>query len=216
MKLLKDGNYNKIYIFPDILKNEGVCIVAGSIQASAIRKGVVIMYNKDPHRVLDFQHRTPGNLRAFVQVRLRNLRSGLSTEARFSSTESIPKADLEEHEMEYLYQESGGYVFMNLETYEQVSLNDEVLGDSVNYLIPNLKIEVCFLDNNPISVEMPSTVDLKVIQTEPGIKSATVSNVLKPAKMETGVTVQVPAFVNEGDIIRISPSDGKYLERVSK
>ena len=190
--------------------------MANSIQASSIRKGIVILYNNAPHRVLDFQHRTPGNLRAFVQVKLRNLRSGLSTEARFSSTETIEKADLEEHEMEYLFHESHGYVFMNIESYEQVTLDAEILGDAVNYLIPNLKIEVMFLDGNPISAELPSTVDLKVIQTEPGIKSATVSNVTKSAKLETGVEIQVPAFVNEGDIVRINPSEGKYLERVSK
>jgi len=190
--------------------------VSNSVQASAIRKGLVIMFENNPHRVLDYQHRTPGNLRAFVQVRLRNLRSGLTKDARFSSTEMIERADLEEHEMEYLYHEAHGYVFMNLETYEQVNLEEEILGDAVNYLIPNLKIEVMFLDGNPISVELPGTVDLKVIHTEPGIKSATVSNVTKPAKLETGVEVQVPAFINEGDVVRINPSEGKYLERVSK
>ena len=149
-------------------------------------------------------------------MKLRNLRTGLSTEARFSATESIERADLEEHEMEYLYQDSSGYIFMNTETYEQVMLDTEMLGDSVNYLTPNLKVEVAFLDGNPITVDLPSTVDLKVIQTEPGIRSATVSNVTKPAKLETGVEVQVPPFINEGDIVRVNPLEGKYLERVSK
>jgi elongation factor P len=190
--------------------------VSNSVQASSIRKGLVIMYEGNPHRVMDFQHRTPGNLRAFVQVKLRNLRSGLTKDTRFSSTETIEKADLEEHEMEFLYHESQGYVFMNIETYEQVNLEAEILGDAVNYMIPNLKLEVMFLDGNPISVELPSTVEMKVIETEPGIKSATVSNVTKPAKLETGVEIQVPAFINEGDVIRINPSEGKYLERVSK
>jgi len=190
--------------------------VAFSIQASAIRKGMIIIFNNDPHRVLDFQHRTPGNLRAFVQVRLRNLRSGLSTEARFSATESIPRAELEEHQVEFLYNDDNGYTFMNTENYEQYTLDSEALGDTVHYLTPNLKIEISFYEGKPMSVDLPSTVDLKVIETEPGIKSATVSNVTKPAKLETGVIIQVPAFVNEGDVIRVNPTEGKYLERVSK
>jgi len=190
--------------------------LASSVQASSIRKGMVIIYNNDPHRVLDFQHRTPGNLRAFVQVRLRNLRSGLSTETRFSSTESIPRAELEEHQVEFLYNDDNGYTFMNTENYEQYTLDIEALGDAVNYLIPNLKIEIAFYEEKPITVELPSTVELKVIETEPGIRTATVSNVTKPAKLETGVLIQVPNFINEGDVIRVNPLEGKYLERVNK
>lgn len=190
--------------------------MASSIQASAIRKGAIIIFNNDPHRVLDFQHRTPGNLRAFVQVRLRNLRSGLSTEARFSATEMIPKAELDEQMMEFLYNDDNGYSFMNTETYEQVTLSTEDIGDAVNYLIPNLKVEICFYEEKPISIELPSSIELKVVEVEPGIKSATVSNVLKPAKLETGVVVPVPSFINEGDVIRVNPSEGKYIERVNK
>ena len=190
--------------------------MANTVQASSIRKGLVIIYNNDPHRVLDFQHRTPGNLRAFVQVRLRNLRSGLSTETRFSSTESIPRAELDDHEMEFLYGDDNGFTFMNTESYEQVTLTGEALGDAINYLIPNLKIQVEFYEGKAISVEMPSTIELKVMETEPSIKGSTVSNVTKPAKLETGVIIQVPPFINEGDVVRVNPNENKYLERASK
>lgn len=184
-----------------------------SIQASAIRRGHIIIYNNVPYRILDFQHRTPGNLRAFVQVKMRNMLNGSSTETRFSSTEQLEKAQLEEHEMQYLYSDAGQHHFMNTESYEQVALDNEILGDAVNYLIPNLMIKTEFLDGNPIGVELPSVVELKVIETEPGLKGATVSNVNKPAKLETGVVIQVPPFIQEGDVLRVNPNEGKYIER---
>jgi len=184
-----------------------------SIQASSIRRGVIIVYNGVPHRVLDFQHRTPGNLRAFVQVKMRNLRTGASTEQRFSATEMVERATLEQHEMEYLYSDGEMHHFMNSETYEQIALDNEMLGDAVNYLVPNLKIQVEFFEGQPIGIELPPVVELKVIETEPSLKGATVSNVNKPAKLETGVTIQVPPFIEEGDLIRVDPSEGRYIER---
>lgn len=190
--------------------------MANTLQASAIRRGAIIMYNKDPHRVLEFQHRTPGNLRAFVQVKLRNLRNGVSTEARYSATEWIERADMETHAMEFLYEDSQGYNFMNTQTYEQVSLDKEILGDAVDYLTPNLKVTMDFLDGNPIAVELPSAVELKVVETEPEMKTATITNMTKPAKLETGVVIQVPPFINVGDVIRVKPDENKYLERVNR
>jgi elongation factor P len=184
-----------------------------SIQANDLRRGNIIIYNKDPYRILEFEHRTPGNLRAFVQVKMRNMRNGSSTATRFSSTEQLEKAQLEQHEMQYLYSDGELHHFMNNETYEQVALSEEILGDSVNYLIPNLQIEVEFLDGNPISVELPPVIELTVVETAPELKGATVSNVNKPAKLETGVTIPVPPFIQEGDRIRVNPNEGKYLER---
>ena len=184
-----------------------------SIQANDLRRGNIIIYNKDPYRILEFEHRTPGNLRAFVQVKMRNMRNGSSTATRFSSTEQLEKAQLEQHEMQYLYSDGAHHHFMNNETYEQVALDEEILGDSVNYLIPNLQIEVEFLDGNPISVELPPVIELTVVETAPELKGATVSNVNKPAKLETGVTIPVPPFIQEGDRIRVNPNEGKYLER---
>ena len=183
------------------------------MQANDIRRGMIIIYNGTPHRVLEFQHRTPGNLRAFVQARLRSLKSGSSTEVRFSSTENIERAELEEHEMEYMYSDSDTHHFMNTETYDQIALDAETLGDATDYLTPGTKIKVEFFEGQPIGVELPPSVELTVVETQPEMKGATASNSPKPAKLETGVTVQVPPFVKEGDRIRVDPSKGVYLER---
>src|SRR5215213_1059318 len=183
------------------------------MNANDIRRGMIIMYNDTPHRVLDFQHRTPGNLRAFVQAKLRNLRNGSSTEVRFSSTENIERAMLEDHEMEYLYSDGDLHHFMNTETYDQIALDGETLGDSINYIVAGTRIQVQFFDGAPIGVDLPPSVELTVVETQPEMKGATASNSPKPAKLETGVIVQVPPFVKEGDRIRVDPSKGVYLER---
>jgi elongation factor P len=184
------------------------------MQASGLRPGMVIKWNNnDLYSILKMEHRTPGNLRAFVQVKMRNLRTGAMFDNRFSSTEQVERAILDEQEMEFLFQEGDDYTFMNTETYDQVALNSELLGDAVNYLIPNIKVHVEFYEGKPMSVELPATVDLKVVETEPGLKGATVSNVGKPAKLETGLVVQVPAFINEGEMIRVNTSEGTYQER---
>jgi elongation factor P len=184
------------------------------MQANDIRRGMIIMYNNAPYRVLDFQHRTPGNLRAFVQAKIRNLKSGSSTEVRFSSTENIERASLEDHEMEYLYSDGDMHYFMNTENYEQIALDVESLGDSMNYLTVGTKIQVQFFEGAPMGVELPPAVELTVVETAPELKGATASNSPKPAKLETGVSVQVPPFIKEGDRIRVDPSKGVYLERV--
>lgn len=183
------------------------------MNANDIRKGMLIMYNATPHRVLDFQHRTPGNLRAFVQAKLRNIKTGSSTEVRFSSTENIERAMLEEVEMEYLYSDGDMYHFMNTDTYEQLALNTETLGDAMDYLVEGTKIQVEFFEGAPMGVELPAAVELTVVETTPELKGATASNSPKPAKLNTGVTVQVPPFIKEGDRIRVDPTKGVYLER---
>jgi elongation factor P len=183
------------------------------MNANDIRRGMLIMYNNAPHRVLDFQHRTPGNLRAFVQAKLRNIKNGSSTEVRFSSTENIERAILEEVEMEYLYSDGDQYHFMNTETYEQIGLDQETLGDAMDYLVEGTKIKVEFFEGAPMGVELPAAVELTVVETSPELKGATASNSPKPAKLNTGVTVQVPPFIKEGDRIRVDPAKGVYLER---
>jgi elongation factor P len=183
------------------------------MNANDIRRGMIIMYNGVPHRVLDFQHRTPGNLRAFVQAKLRNIRSGSSTEVRFSSTENIERAVLEEQEMSYSYSDGEMHYFMNTETYEQVAMDSETLGDATNYLVDGLTIKVEFFDGSAIGVELPPSVEMTVVETTPELKGATASNSPKPAKLETGVTVQVPPFIKEGERIRVDPAKGVYLER---
>jgi elongation factor P len=184
-----------------------------AIQASHIRRGMTIIYNGQPHKVLDFRHHTPGNLRAMVQTKLRNLKTGSSTEVRFRSTETIERAALEEHEMTYLYNDGATYHFMNTETYEQIGLDEEALGDMVGYLLPETVIKVEFFEGQPIGIEIPGVVELTVVETEPELKGATVSNVNKPAKLETGITIQVPPFIKQGDRIRVDTTDGRYIER---
>jgi len=183
------------------------------ISATQLRPGMVVKFNNDLYSVFSMTHRTPGNLRGFVQARMRNLRSGTMIEHRFSSEDRIEKALLEEREMEYLYDDGEYFYFMNTENYEQMHLMKDLLGDAVNYLISQLKVKVEFYEGKPMSVELPATVDLTVVETEPGLKGATVSNVTKPAKLETGLVVQVPPFITEGEKIRVNTSEGTYQER---
>jgi len=183
------------------------------ISATQLRPGMVIKFNNDLYSVFSMTHRTPGNLRGFVQARMRNLRSGTMIEHRFSSEDRVEKALLEEHEMEYLYDDGEYYYFMNTETYEQMHLTKDMLGDGTQYLIPQLKVTVEFFEGKPISVELPATVDLKVVETEPSLKGATVSNVTKPATLETGLVVQVPPFITAGEKIRVNTAEGTYQER---
>lgn len=172
-----------------------------------------IVHEKDICRIMSVTHRTPGNLRAFVQVRMRNLRVGNSFDYRFSSTEGVERAMLDTHPMEYLYSDPSGHHFMNQGTYEQVALTDEILGDSLLYLLPNMVLTVDFHDENPVGVELPNTVTLTVVDTEPGMKNATASASYKPAKMQTGLMVNVPQFISNGDRLVIDTRETKYLNR---
>ena len=187
--------------------------VMASIQATQVRKGMTILHNGVPHKILEFHHHTPGNLRAMVQTRMRNLRTGKTTEHRFRSTESIERAIFEDHEMTYMYNDGSDYHFMNTESYEQISLSADDLGEMAGYLLPETLIQVQFYEGVPIGIDIPQVVELVVVQTEPEVKGATVSNVGKPAKLETGITLQVPAFIKEGDKIRVDTTEGRYLER---
>lgn len=174
---------------------------------------MVVKFNNDLFSVFSVVHRTPGNLRGFVQARMRNLRNGNMIEHRFSSEDRVERAMLDEQEMEFLYDDGEFYYFMNTANYEQMHLMKDILGDGVNYLVPQLKVNVEFYEGKPISVELPATVDLTVVETEPGLKGASVSNVTKAAKMETGLVVQVPPFIVEGEKIRVNTAEGTYQER---
>ena len=178
-----------------------------------MRPGMVIKYNNDLYSVFSVSHRTPGNLRGFVQARMRSLKSGTMIENRFSSEDKVEKAILDEIEMEYLYDDGEFFYFMNTENYEQMHLTKELLGDATDYLIPQLKVKVEFYEGKPMGVELPASVDMTVVATEPGMRGATVSNVTKPATMETGLVVQVPPFINEGQKIRVNTAEGTYAER---
>lgn len=183
------------------------------IQASDLRVGMCILFEGNICRIMNVQHVTPGNWRGFVQARMRNLKTGNSFEHRFGSTERVERAILETSPMEYLYSDPSGHHFMNQETYEQVTLNEETLGDALLYMLPNSVISVDFYEENPVSIELPNTVTLEVVETEPGLKGATASSSYKPAKMETGLTVQVPPFIEPGTKILIDTRENKYLSR---
>jgi elongation factor P len=184
-----------------------------AIPATQLRPGMVIKHNNDLHGVFSVEHRTPGNLRAFIQAKLRNLRTGAMFEYRFRSGDAIEKVTVDEVQMEYLYNDGDAYYFMNTENYEQTHLTRDILGDAVDYLIPNLQIQVEFFDGKAVGVELPQTVELTVVETEPGLKSATATNVTKAAMTETGLVVQVPPFINQGEKIRVDTSEGAYLSR---
>jgi elongation factor P len=184
------------------------------MQANALRSGMCILHNNDVCKLMSVTHRTPGNLRAFVQVRMRNLKSGNSFEHRFASTESVERAILDTVPMEYLYSDASGHHFMSQETFEQVALSDDVLGDTLQYLLPNSVIKVDFYESNPVGIELPNTVILEIVETEPGMKGATASSSYKPAKTETGLVVQIPPFIEAGTKIEIDTRENKYLRRV--
>jgi elongation factor P len=184
-----------------------------TIQATRLKKGMLVKMEQDLFRVLELQHVTPGNLRGFVRVKLRNIRSGTLADQKLRSEDSIERATLDEREMQYLYQDGDDYYFMDTSSYEQIHINSEALGESVNYLKPEMTINVEFYGSEPVGIELPQTVDLKVVDTVPGIKGATASNQIKPATLETGLVVQVPPFVNTGDMIRVNTETGEYLAR---
>ncbi len=183
------------------------------IDATQIRKGMIIIMDGTLWRVMEMQLITPGRWKAMVQTKLRNILNGSQTEHRFRSEERLEQARLDELEMEYLYEQDGDYIFMNLENYEQLPLSAEAIGGAVKYLKPNTVIEVEMYEGKPVGVNLPRTMEFKVTSTEPRLQGATKTALYKPAVIETGATVQVPEFIKEGDVIRIDTEDDKYLSR---
>jgi elongation factor P len=178
-----------------------------------MKKGMLIKMGADLFRVLDLQHFTPGNKRGFVQAKLRNIRTSTLTDHKFRSEDDVERATLDERQMQYLYKDGDSFHFMDTSTYEQLHIPAEALGDSVNYIIQDAIITVEFYGSEPVGIELPVTVDLTVEETAPGIKGATASAQVKPARLETGLVVQVPPFVNSGDRVRVSTETGEYLSR---
>ena len=174
---------------------------------------MLIKVDDNLFRILDLHHITPGNKRGHVLCKMRDIRSGRLIDNKFRSEDDVERATLDEHEMQFLYKEGDLYHFMNTETYEQVHLSEEVLGDSALYLLPDAVIKVEFYDVEPVGIHLPLTVDLKVSDTVPGIKGATASAQIKPATLQTGLVVNVPSFINSGDVIRINTETGEYLGR---
>ncbi|MGH9452426.1 MAG: elongation factor P [Terriglobia bacterium] len=184
------------------------------MNANDLRPGMVIKHNNELFSIHKAEHRTPGNLRAFVQAKMRNLRTGSLSDHRFRSEDDVERAIIDETEMQYLYADGDTFCFMNTENYEQVHLHKEVVGDRALYLVPDGTLKVEYYDGHPIDISLPPTVDLKIVETEPGIKGGSATNVTKPAKLETGLIVQVPPFISGGETIRVDTADGSYVERV--
>jgi elongation factor P len=184
-----------------------------TIQATRLKKGMLVKMEQDLFRVLELQHVTPGNLRGFVRVKFRNIRSGALADQKLRSEDSVERATLDEREMQYLYKDGEDYYFMDTSSYEQIHISSEALGDSVNYLKAEMTISVEFYGTEPVGIELPPAVDLKVLDTVPGIKGATASNQVKPATLETGLVVSVPPFINTGDMIRVNTETGEYQAR---
>jgi elongation factor P len=183
------------------------------MQANDLRRGMVILWNGDLWKVLEFHHHTPGNLRAMIQAKLRNLRTGNQFEHRFRSQDEIEQAFINQHEMEYMYSDGHAHHFMNTENYEQVEISSDDLGDSAAWLQPGVKLQVQFYEGRPLGVELPKTVKAKIAETQPMMRGATASASYKPATLENGVVVQVPPFVTEGEEIIVDPTDNRYIER---
>jgi elongation factor P len=183
------------------------------VKATQLRPGMIIRHEGELYAVFSVEHRTPGNKRGAMQTRMRNLRTGAIIDYKFRAEDSVERAIVDEIDFEYLYSDAEGHHFMNMETFEQFALGRDVLGDAVDYLTPNLAVKLEFFESKPIGVQLPDTVDLAVVETEPGIQKATASSVMKPAKLETGLTIQVPPFIDVGDKVRVDTSEARYVQR---
>ena len=184
-----------------------------SIPATQLRVGMLIKYSDELFRIMSLMHVTPGNKRGLVQTKLRNLRQGTQTEVRFRSDDNVERVTLEQQEMEYLYESDGLFHFMNTETYDQTTLSADDLGDAVKYLVPNSRLQVDLYEGTPVGVSLAKTMDLRVTETQPGLKGATAASQLKPATLETGLVVQVPSFIEVGELLRVDTETGDYVSR---
>ncbi|MFN5650625.1 MAG: elongation factor P [Actinomycetes bacterium] len=184
-----------------------------AFSATQIRRGMVLVFEGDPCRVIEFRHHTPGNLRAMVQAKLKNLRTGSSFEHRFRAADTIVKADMETHELEFMYQGGDSYHFMNAENYDQIELDEEALGDSAPWMQSGLKILAEYYNGRPIGIQLPNSLVFEIVETAPVVRGATKTASSKPAKLENGVTVNVPEFVEQGTRVRVNPNTGEYLDR---
>lgn len=185
------------------------------MKAKDVRKGTVIIYQNAPHRVMEFIHRTPGNLRAFVQAKLKNLLTGISLDTRFSSVEDLAVADVFSLKGQYLYREGDTFYFMNVDNYDQLAISADLIGESADYLIDNCMVEILTFNDNPISIDLPKTVELTITDCPPEIKGASATNSPKIAQTNTGLAVSVPSFLKAGDRIVVNTSDGAYIGKAA-
>ena len=184
-----------------------------ALPATQIRRGMVIVFEGDPCRIIEFRHHTPGNLRAMVQAKLKNLRSGNNFEHRFRADDQLHKADMETHELQFLYKGGDTYHFMNTENYEQLEMDDETLGDNAPWMQDNMMVMVEFYNGKPMSIQLPQFMNFTIVDTAPVMKTATKTASAKPAVLENGVTINVPEFIASGERVRVNPNTGEYMDR---
>ena len=184
-----------------------------AFSATQIRRGMVLVFEGDPCRVIEFRHHTPGNLRAMVQAKLKNLRTGSSFEHRFRAADTIVKADMETVELEYQWTDGKSYHFMNIANYDQIEMDEETLGDSAPWMQSGMKILAEYYNGRPIGIQLPNSLVFEIVETAPVVRGATKTASSKPAKLENGVTVNVPEFIEQGTRVRVNPSTGEYLDR---
>ena len=184
-----------------------------AMPATQIRRGMVLVFEGEPCRVIEFRHHTPGNLRAMVQAKLKNLRTGAGFEHRFRAADSIEPASMETHDLEFMYQGGDTYHFMNTENYDQLEMDEETLGDNAQWMQPGMKIIAEYYNGRPIGIQLPNALTLTIVDTAPVMKSATKTASNKPAKLENGVTINVPEFISSGERVRVNPATGEYLDR---
>jgi elongation factor P len=184
-----------------------------AMPATQIRRGMVVVFEGDPCRVIEFRHHTPGNLRAMIQTKMKNLRSGNNFEHRFRAADTIEKASMETHELEFMYQGGDTWHFMNTENYDQLEMDAEMLGDNAQWMQPGMKIIAEYYDGRPIGIQLPQYLVLEIVDTAPVMKTATKTASTKPAKLENGVSVNVPEFIGTGERIRVNPNTGEYMDR---
>ncbi len=184
-----------------------------AIPATQIRRGMVLVFEGQPCRIIEFRHHTPGNLRAMVQAKLKNLKSGSSFEHRFRAADTVEPAFMETHDLEFMYKGGDTYHFMNTENFDQIEMDDEALGDNAQWMQPGMKIQAEFFEGKAIGIRLPNTMILEIVETAPVMKTATKNASSKPAKLENGVTVNVPEFISTGEKVRVNPTTGEYMDR---
>lgn len=184
-----------------------------SITATNIRRGMAIMFEGEPCRVIEFHHHTPGNLRAMVHAKLRKLKTGVTIEHRFRASDTVDEALLETHELQYLYHDGHAYHFMNKSTYDQYEMDEEALGDHAQWMTDGMEVIAEYFEGRPIGVELPNEVVFEIVETSPVMRSATKTASTKPAKLSNGVTINVPEFLQNGERVRVNPNTGEYLDR---
>ena len=181
--------------------------------ANDLRRGMAIKYNGNTAIVLEVHHRTPGNLRAFVQAIIRYINTGKSADVRFGSTDKVELVEIERKQLDFSYQDRNGYHFMDSETYETITLPDNLIGEAKDYLVENLSVQVLYAQGKPVQIELPASVSLKVVESAEGLRGDTASNVTKPARLESGKTINVPLFIKEGETVKIDTRTGAYMGR---